>query len=419
MRSVVITGLGFITCIGNDQTAVTDRLRSGKSGLAPVEFLGNPRLPVRLAGAIKDFMTASANWRDWRYPAGYEVPRETLRSFSPHGLYALCAVEQALADGGLKAADARDGATGLFCASAGSAFLLHHHLAQMHAVQGERGNPLGVVASIAGTLNFNLAAHYGIRGAVGGFAAACASSSHALGCAMDEIGLGRQERMLVVGAEEVTAETVLPFAAMRALSSESDPKLASRPFDLGRDGFVASGGAVCLLLESREAAARRGVPLYAELLGWGQAADGYSVAMPHPEGAGLVESMRRALKAARIAAEHVSYVNAHATSTPAGDRAEALALRALFTERGLTPLVSSTKGLTGHPLSMSGIMEIAFCALAFRHGFIPGNAHLADPDPVCEGLNLPRETLLRRPEIILKNSSGFGGSNVSLVLSRP
>src|ERR1700683_3222154 len=185
--TALITGLGFITSIGNDRVAVTRSLREREPGLAPIEFLGNPEIPIRVAGTVKEFVTDSPSWRDWQYPARYELARESLRRLAPHGLYALCAVEQALADAALTAADLRDGATGLYCASAGSAFLLHHHLAQMHAARGERGNPLGIVASIAGTLNFNLAAHYGIRGAVGGFAAACASSSHALGFAVDEI----------------------------------------------------------------------------------------------------------------------------------------------------------------------------------------------------------------------------------------
>ncbi|HZZ56446.1 MAG TPA: beta-ketoacyl-[acyl-carrier-protein] synthase family protein [Opitutaceae bacterium] len=412
MRTAAITGLGFITSIGNDRAAVLRSLREQRHGLEAVEFLGNAALPVRVAGTVKEFVTESPSWRDWRYPARYELARDALRGLSPHGLYAMCAVEQALADARLAAPDLQDGETGLYCASAGSAFLLHHHLAQMHAVRGERGNPLGVVSSIAGTLNFNLAAHYRIRGAVGGFAAACASSSHALGCAVDDIRLGRQQRMLVVGAEEVNAESVLPFAAMRALSVQTDPALASRPFDRARDGFVASGGAVCLILEDLELARARGAAVYARVLGWGQAADGYNVAMPDPTGAGLAAAMRRALGDARVPFSAIDYVNAHATSTPTGDRAEAAAVRRLCSEAGASPPISSTKGLTGHPLSMSGVMEAAFCALAMAEGFIPGNAHLSEPDPACAGLNLPRATLAGRPSLILKNSSGFGGSNV-------
>ena len=417
-RTAVVTGLGFITSIGNDRSAVTESLRSGRVGIERIEFLGNPALTTKVAGTVKEFAVDSPSWRDWRYPARYPLPRETLRSLAPHGLYALCATEQALADAGLTREAIADGSTGLYCASAGSAFLLHHNLTQMHAARFERGNPMGVVMSIAGTLNFNLAAHYGIRGAVGGFVAACASSSHALGCALDDIRLGRQTRMLIVGAEEVNAETVLPFAAMRALSTSADPATASRPFDQARDGFVAAGGAVCLILEEAETARERGAPIYAELAGWGQAADGYNVAVSHPHGSGLVEAMHRALADARAAPADIDYVNAHATSTPAGDRSEALALHTVFSKAGAHPLISSTKGLTGHPLSMAGVMETAFCALAIRDGFVPGNANLANPDEACAGLNLPRACVDAAPRVILNNSSGFGGSNVCHVLKK-
>ena len=417
-RTAVVTGLGFITSIGNDRVAVTTSLRTLRGGIERVEFVGNPALSVKVAGTVKDFTVESPSWRDWRTPARYEIPRETLRGLAPHGVYALCAAEQAIADAGLTREALTDGATGLYCASAGSAFLLHHHLTQMHAARFERGNPLGVVMSIAGTLNFNLAAHYGIRGAVGGFAAACASSSHALGCALDDIRLGRQTRMLVVGAEEVNAETILPFAAMRALSTNPDPATASRPFDRARDGFVGAGGAVCLILEETETARRRGATIYAEFAGWGQAADGHNVAVSHPEGAGLAAAIRRALADAGVAPADIDYVNAHATSTPAGDRSEALALRAVFAAAGARPRVSSTKGLTGHPLSMAGVMEAAFCALALREGFMPGNANLAEPDEACAGLDLVRASLDSAPGIVLNNSSGFGGSNVCHVLRR-
>jgi 3-oxoacyl-[acyl-carrier-protein] synthase I len=242
--SPVVTGVGFVTPIGNDRRSVERSLREGRHGIAPVEFLGNPDLPVKVAGTIKGFEVDSPSWRDWSWPDGYDIPKEVLRGLAPHGLYAICAVEQALAGAGLRPADvAGDAGTGLYCASAGSAMLLHHNLAQMRAVRGVRGNPMGVVSSIAGTLNFNLAAHYAITGTVCGFVSACASSSHALGYAIDDLRLGRLRRAIVVGAEELNADSLLPFAHMRALSKQSDPRLASRPFDAGRDGFVGAGGA--------------------------------------------------------------------------------------------------------------------------------------------------------------------------------
>jgi len=418
-RLPVITGLGFVTSIGQDRATVLRSLRELRHGFEPVVFLDNPALPVKVAGTVKGFSFPTPNWRDWRWPEQFAVDRELLRGLAPHGVYALCAVEQALADAGLNAGELAGGATGLFCASAGSPFLLGHFLNQMRAARGERGNPMGIVSSIAGTLNFNLAAHYKISGAVCGFVSACASSSHALGYAMDEIRLGRQQRMLVVGAEDMTDESILPFASLRALSTNPDPATASRPFDRRRDGFVGTGGAVALVVEEAALARSRGAGIYAELAGWGQAGDGHSVAVSHPAGAGLRDAMRRALADACVGPGDIGYVNAHATSTPAGDRSEALALHEVFTAAGARPRVSSTKALTGHGLSLAGAMEAGFCALALAEGFIPGAAHLEEPDPVCEGLDLPRTSLDEAPGFVLNNSSGFGGSNVCHVLRRP
>lgn len=416
-RTPVITGLGFITSIGNDRSEVAQRLRIGQSGVAAYDFCGNPRHPVKVAAPVLDFTVDSPSWREWRWPERYAIPRETVRGLAPHGVYAFCAIEQALSDAGLSTGEIAGDETGLFCASAGSAYLFHHYMTEMVSSQFERGHPMSVVSSIAGTLNFNLAAHYHIRGAVAGFVSACTSSSHAIGYAMDEIRLGRQQRMIVVGAEDLNAETDLPFAAMRALSTNPDPLTASRPFDVNRDGFVPTGGAVALIIEASEFAQARGARIQAELLGWGQAADGYNIATSHPEGLGLRTAMERAMLNAKIRRDDLDYINAHATSTPAGDRSEALALRAVFGANSRT-IISSTKGLTGHGLSMAGAMEAAFCVLALNEGFMPGNANLSSVDAACEGLALPRASVETAPQLAMNNSSGFGGSNVCHVLRR-
>lgn len=418
-RLPVITGLGFITSIGHSRNDVVQSLRQLRHGFERYTFLNNPNLPVKVAGTVKGFSFPSPSWRDWSWPAHFSVDRELVRGLAPHGVYAICAVQQALADAGLQPSDLAGGDTGLFCASAGSPYLLAHFVQDMYATQGQRGNPMGIISSIAGTLNFNLAAFYKISGAVCGFVSACASSSHALGYAMDEIRLGRQQRMLVVGAEDMTDESILSFASLRALSTNPDPESASRPFDLRRDGFVGTGGAVVLVVESAELARSRGARIQAELVGWGQAGDGHSVAASHPEGAGLREAMRRTLADAGATPQEVDYINAHATSTPAGDRSEALALQSVFSRAGATPPVSSTKALTGHGLSLAGAMEAAFCVLAIDHGFIPGCAHLTEIDPVCDGLNLPLTSLDEAPSLVLNNSSGFGGSNVCHLLRKP
>jgi 3-oxoacyl-(acyl-carrier-protein) synthase len=413
----VVTGLGFITPIGNDAATVEDHLRRGKHGFSPIEIYGNPNIHVRMAGQVKDFFVEGASYRNWKWPDQYSIPRETLRGLAPHGVYAICALEQALGDAMLGSQRvANDDRTGLYCASAGSGLMIYENAVQMVAARGERGNPMGLVASVAGTVNFNLAAYFKITGAVCGFVSACASSSHALGYAVDEIRMGRLDRVLVVGAEDLNAESLLPFAAMRVLSSSSDPTVASCPFDVSRHGFVGAGGAVAMVIESVTSATNRGARVYAELAGWGQAADGYSVASPEPAGRGLQKAMMRALSNAGFHPGEVEYVNAHATSTIVGDQAEALAVREVF--KGHFPLVSSTKGLTGHTLSMAGVLEAGICSLSISKGFIPGNAHLRVPDGACAEINLPIETVSTAPKVVLNNSSGFGGSNVCQVLCR-
>lgn len=416
-RRVAISGVGFVTSIGNDRPSVAESLRSLRHGIERFDFIPGADLPIKVAGTIKDFDTRSSHYADWRWPARYTFARETLRSLPPHGLHAFCAVEQAIADARLTRAELASDETGLFTASAGSPFLQRRYLNQMHDSNGDRVFPFGVVSTIGGTLSFNLGAHFGMRGAVCGFTSACASTTHAIGYAYDEIALGRLQRVLIVGGEDVTGDSLYPFQGMRTLSRNADPNTASRPFDRARDGFVGSGGAVALLLEEGTLAAARGA-VYAELLGWGQAADGHNMAISDPDGRGLALAMRRALRAARLAPGDVDYVNAHATSTPTGDRSEARALRAVLSAAGAYPAVSSTKALTGHPLSMAGVMETAFCAVALAEGFTPGQAHLVDPDPECGDLNLPRTTSLNAPNVVLKNSSGFGGSNVVLALRR-
>jgi 3-oxoacyl-(acyl-carrier-protein) synthase len=415
---VVISGLGFVTSIGNDRAAVTRSLRELRSGIDRIDFLPGTDLPVKVAGTVKGFDTPGALWPTWRWPDNYDIPRDLLRGLPPHGLYAIVAFEQALADAGLVAADVANEENGLFCASGGSPRLTRHYLNQLADSKGERAAPMGIVSSIAGTLNFNLAAHYGIRGAVGGFSSACASTTQAIGYAADEIRLGRQRRMFVVGGEDLAFESIFPFHGMRALSLNPDPARASRPFDRDRDGFVGTGGAVVLVIEAAGSVLARSGNIYAEIAGWGQAADGYNVAGSDPEGRGLALAMRRALDDAGFGPEEIDYVNAHATSTPAGDRSEALALHTVFTQAGAHPPVSSTKALTGHGLSLAGAMETAFCAVAIADGFIPGTANLETPDPACDGLNLPRAMIASAPRRVLKNSSAFGGTNVSLVLTR-
>ena len=218
--------------------------------------------------------------------------------------------------------------------------MTYHHMQRMHDMGIQRCSAMGVIASIAGTLNFNLVSAFKIKGASTGFVSACASSGHALGMGFEEVASGRQKRMFVVGAEDGNYDSILPFACMRALTSSSNPDTAARPFDKNRDGFVGTGGAAVLVLESKEAAIARGAPILCEFAGWGQASDGHNVVISHPEGEGLVRAMANALKFSHIRADAVDYVNAHAPSTPIGDKSEMFALKNIFSNA--CPKISST-----------------------------------------------------------------------------
>jgi 3-oxoacyl-[acyl-carrier-protein] synthase-1 len=418
MRKVYITGIGLVTSIGNDIPTVSQNLRDLRHGFEIYPPFQKPDVPVKVIGTIKGYTADSYDCEDWDYPSRFSIKRDILRGMAPHGLYTYCAMLDAIADAKLGGADISNDDTGLYAASGGSPRLLGHYLHRMNTMGVMRCSPLGIVASIAGTVNFNLVSHFKIKGASAGFASACASSSHAVGFAYDEIAFNRQKRMFVAGAEDGNVESILPFAGMRALSQQANPDLASRPFDTGRDGFVGTGGAAVLVLESEEEVQRRGARVYCEVAGWGQASDGYNVAISHPDGDGLRKAMENALRRTSVDPEAVDYVNAHATSTPIGDVSEARALRAVFRNGDTRPAVSSTKALTGHGLSLAGAMETAFCAIAFKEGFMPGSAHIASLDPACEGLNIIRATLPQQPRVVLNNSSGFGGANVCIVLRK-
>jgi 3-oxoacyl-[acyl-carrier-protein] synthase-1 len=417
MEPVWITGMGLITSIGNDRSSVLTSLREMKHGIENPPMLQVDESPVKVAGTVKEFEVDSSDPEDWIYPQQYRVPRATLRSFSPHVLYSWCALQQAIEDANLSEQDIQNPESGLYTSSGGSMRTIHKHFEKMDQRGVMACNPLAIVASIAGTLTFNLVAALGVRGSSTGLVSACASSGHALGTAIDEIRLGRQKRMLVVGAEDCNFESIVPFCGMRALSLETDPNQASRPFDVKRNGFVGTGGSVCLVLETQSEAERRGVTPYARFLGWGQGSDGHNVAISHPQGRGLQDAMTKALRDSQIRPNDIDYVNAHAPSTSIGDASEIKALKSVFPAPQQVK-VSSTKALTGHGLSLSSIMEAAFCCLALKEGFLPGSANVTEPDPELDHLDLLQTSSEIQANRIMSNSSGFGGANVSVVFEK-
>lgn len=417
MKNAVITGLGFITSIGNDYESVKDALINLKNGIVLYPPFAADNIPVKCVGTVKDFDTSSTDQEDWIYPQNYRVRRDVIRGFAPHCLYAYCAMKQAIEDANLTDEDVSNVDTGMFTASAGSTTMLYEGMKKLDASHVSRANPFGIVSSIAGTLSFNLVSAFKIKGASCGFVSACASSSHALGYAFDEIALGRQKRMFVVGGEDGDYRTLLPFAGMRALSTSDDPETASRPFDKNRNGFVGCGGGVVMVVEEEEMAKARGAKIYARIRGWGQASDGYNVAIPHPQGDGVVNAVTRALQSANIQPQQVEYINAHATSTPIGDRAELKAIKKVFGENAKAD-ISSTKAITGHGLSLAGVMEAAFCALAIKEGFTPASAHITELDEETQGLNILMKTKMTAPQIAVSLSSGFGGANTAIVFEK-
>ncbi|MDE1171176.1 MAG: beta-ketoacyl-[acyl-carrier-protein] synthase family protein [Verrucomicrobium sp.] len=414
MRRVVVTGLGFITSIGNSKAEVLHSLRELKTGIEPFSEFAGPESPVKLAGTVKGFDFPTPDCEDWTIPEPYQLGRSALRSMGPNAVFGYCAMQQAIDDAKLPPEIVSHPRTGALCSSAGSMWMSYEHLHTMVTRGVQKTQPLGLVASISGTLNINLGALFKIKGSCWGIISACSSSAHGLGSALDLIRLGRQDVMFVVGAEDHNKYTGLPFAGIRALSTGTDPEKTPCAFDKKRDGFVFTGGATTLVLEELDHAQKRGATIYAEVIGWGEASDGYNIMAPDPTGDGLTRAMRNALADARISPGDVDYINAHATSTPPGDKAEIEAVRAVF-DGGKIPYISSTKSLTGHGLCLAGAMEAGFTTLAIAEKFTPVSAHITELDPMCEGIPVVTRPVDAAPRIAMSNSSGFGGANVSLV----
>lgn len=414
MRRVVITGLGFITSIGNNRSEVLRSLREVRTGVEIFpEFDADS--PVKLAGTIKDFQFPSTDFEDWVFPAEYKLTREQLRPMTPNALYAFCAMQQALADAQLPPELVSHPRTGMMSASGGSLWLAHANLQTLEKRGVMRCPPMSIVNSIPGSLYINLAALFKIKGPTLGFSSACSSSGHAAGHAFDLIRHGKQDVVFVVGAEDCNKFSILPFASVRALSVKTDPNVSPCAFDRKRDGFVGTGGATVLVIEEREQALARKAPIYAEVLGWGQSSDGYNVLAPDPTGDGLMRAINEALDDAQLNKSEIDYINAHAPSTQFGDASEIAAIKKVFAN-GHVPKVSSTKSLTGHGLSLAGAMETAFCCLALKEKFTPVSAHITELDPMCDGVPVVTKPIEEFPRVALNNSSGFGGTNVCLAL---
>jgi 3-oxoacyl-[acyl-carrier-protein] synthase II len=410
-RRVVITGMGLVCGLGNTAPEVWKQLLAGASGMAPIQSFDATGFPVTFAAEVKNFD-----------PLQY-VDKKEARKMGRFIHYAFAAVQEALAQSGLKIHEENGDRVGVFIGSGIGGFEViereHNNLLQ----GGPRKmSPFFIPAAIINMAAGQISISYGARGPISATATACATSANAIGDSMRMILHGDADAMIAGGAEAaVTSMSVGGFAAMRALSTRNDdPTHASRPFDKDRDGFVIGEGAGILILEELEFAKARGAKILAELIGYGMSADAYHITGIAPEGMGAQRSMRSALKDAGIQPEEVGYINAHATATPAGDGNESRAIEAVFGEHALSHRlkISGTKSMTGHLLGGAGGLEAGITVLALVNQQLPPTMNLENPDPECRLDYVPNKTIAHAFDIGLSNSFGFGGINATLIMRR-
>ncbi|MGE3675632.1 MAG: beta-ketoacyl-ACP synthase II [Polyangiaceae bacterium] len=412
MERVVITGIGLITPNGIGTEATWQSLLKGESGAGPItQFEITDEYPTRFACEVKDYD-----------PAEF-MPRKKLKEVARFITFSMGATKLAFQDAGLELTEAERDRAGCFV-GVGLGGL--ENLERVKMILETKGpgkvSPYFIPSLIGNLAAGQVSIEYGLRGPSFCHTTACSSSAHSLGEATEWIRRGKADVMVAGGAEAtITPIGIAGFSAMFALSRRNDdPKTASRPWDKGRDGFVCGEGAGTLILESLSRAKRRGAKIYAEITGFGASSDAYHITKPAPDGAGAIRSMRLALEDAKVAPESIGYMNAHGTSTPAGDIEESKAVEAVFGDyaKDHKLWVSSTKSMMGHLLGAAGAVEAAVCAKAIETGAIPPTINLTDPDPECRLDYVPNQARERRLEHAMSNSFGFGGTNATLVLSR-
>ncbi len=408
MRRVAVTGLGAVTPIGNDAPSTWKAALAGESGVDFIRSFDASEYPVRIAAEVKDFDPAAAG------------ERRELRNLDRNVVLALAAGREAVADAGLDGAydDAR---VGIIFGTAIGGFL---GIMEQHDVLRERGPtrvmPTFIPSVLADAASGQLAISLGFRGPNYAPVSACATGSHAVGEAAEIIKRGDADAVLAGGAEACMHPLILAgFCAMRGLVAEEvDPRLASRPFDATRAGFVMGEGACVLVLEELEAARARGARVYAEILGYGASNDAHHMAQPDPESVGVKEMMRSALQRAGIEPEQVGYINAHGTSTPLGDLAETKAIKEVFGKHAYSLAVSSTKSVTGHCFGAAGAIEAMMSVLAIHDGVLPPTINYKHPDPECDLDYVPNEQRTARVDVALSNAMGLGGHNGCVLVGR-
>ncbi|BCX82275.1 3-oxoacyl-[acyl-carrier-protein] synthase II [Methylomarinovum caldicuralii] len=408
-RRVVITGLGILCPVGNSVAEAWENILAGRSGIGPIEYFDVSQFSTRFGGTVKHFDVTEY------------IPAKEARKMDPFIHYGIAAACQAFDDAGLEVSEANAEMIGVAIGAGigGITGIENGHSAFLEGGP-RRISPFFVPANIINMISGNFATMKGLQGPNFAVVSACATSNHNIGEAARIIRTGDAEVMIAGGAEYPISPTGLGgFAAARALSRRNDdPQRASRPWDKDRDGFVLSEGAGVVVLESLEHARARGARIYAELIGYGASADAYHMTQPPPHGDGAARCMRRALRNAGIAPEAVDYINAHGTSTPAGDLAETRAIKQAFGEAAYRIPVSSTKSMTGHLLGAAGGIEAIFTILALRDQVLPPTINLDEPDEECDLDYVPHTAREAKVEIAISNSFGFGGTNSTLIFKR-
>lgn len=406
-RRVVVTGMGTLTPVGNDVASTWDGIVHGRSGIALVDGFETADLDVRIAGQVKGFDPTEL------------LDKKEARRMDRFLQLGLVAAQQAVTDAGLNVANEDAERVGVLVGSGiGGIGTIVDAAITLHTRGPDRVGPFVVPMMLPNMLAGLIAIQVGAKGVNLAVASACATAGHALGEAAEIIKRGDADVILAGGAEApVTRIGLAAFDSMRALSRRNDePCRASRPFDADRDGFVLAEAAGVLVLESLEHARRRDAHIYAEFTGYAATADAYHMTHPSEGGEGTARAMRMAIQRAGIDPVDIGYINAHATSTPVGDRTETEAIRSVFGEQA--PPVSSTKSMTGHLIGASGAVEAIICIKAILEGCLPPTINYEHPEPGFELDYVPNRARPKRVEHALSNSLGFGGHNTALVVSR-
>ena len=406
MRRVVITGLGIVSSIGNSKQDVSDSLRQARSGVIAAQEYADLGFRSRV------YAPSHLDWEAM-------VDRRAARFLAEGTAFAHVAMEQAIADAGLSLEEISDERIGLIVGAGGPSARTIIGSADTTRDKGpKRIGPFAVPKAMSSGASAVLSTWFKIRGINYSISSACATSTHCIGAAAEQIMMGRQDVMFAGGCEELDWGMSDMFDAMGAMSSKYNdtPSVASRAYDRDRDGFVIAGGAGILVLEDLERAKARGARIYAEITGYAANSDGHDMVAPSGEGA--VRCMRMAMEGfdGRKPGP-IDYLNPHGTSTPVGDEKEIGAIREVFGDA--MPLISSTKSLTGHSLGAAGVQEAIYCLLMMEGGFVTKSAHIEHLDPAFEGANIVLETITdARLDTIMSNSFGFGGTNGCLIMSR-